>query len=233
MALPAAEWIALHQLELVWMFHVEHRHRTRFQAWRSSHPLAADTATDRFDHSRRLLNHTNTTLVQPQHRRTGPTHCGLVTGEFDGGRRTLDSENAPPGPSQGKTPSHQPSQGRHGPRRHDVRARPVTKHRCVFGSTTDHLNWQIKRLNHLAQEGRPPQQRLDQRDLQVWPGDREHNAWQARSTSDVQDHAVLTQELTDHCTVQQMTRPQPFAFSRTDQASHRRHGRQRIGVPPR
>ena len=83
-----------------------------------------------------------------------------------------------------------------------------------------------------SRKRRTPQQRLDQGDPQVGPGDRQHQPGQARRPSRCRTPSAPAGSASrQHRAVQQVPVPQPRHLAGADQATHDAVGRQQRGVP--
>ena len=90
-----------------------------------------------------------------------------------------------------------------------------------------------QQFDDLGEEVGTPQQRLEQRDLQIVPDERQRNAGQAGTRADVAHGHPLRDDLGEHRAVQQVPLPQAGHLTRADQPSlHARLGQQ-LGVPDR
>ena len=88
----------------------------------------------------------------------------------------------------------------------------------VLGARPEHGHLvESEVVDHLVEERRAAQQRLDQRHVEVRPGDRPHQARQAGARPDVGDRRTDRNPRHHHRAVQDVAVPEPRHFTRTDQ----------------
>src|SRR4051794_23410981 len=131
------------------------------------------------------------------------------------GRAPLEGQDGPVRLSEWRAPSNQPRK-----RRDRARSNRVEATAILLRSTADHLHprGQAELCHHLVEKPRAPEQRLEQRDLEVRPQNGQGNAGEARPATDIHDSGGRRDELGQRDGVQDVTLPQPVRFSRTDQA---------------
>src|SRR5690606_27866464 len=92
------------------------------------------------------------------------------------------------GGHEGSAPLRQTFQRSHRAGRDDFCSSHLGTNRLLFCSPPDDTNVrQPERFDGSLEERTPTEQRLDQGDLQVWPGNRERHTWEARPATDVKD----------------------------------------------
>jgi hypothetical protein len=87
-------------------------------------------------------------------------------------------------------------------------------------------------VDDLVEERRTPEQRLDERHVEVRPGDRDDESGQAGARPDVADAGTLGDRLGQDGGVEDVPVPQPGSLAGADQSAHHALGRQELGVAP-
>lgn len=90
---------------------------------------------------------------------------------------------------------------------------------------------QPQQFDDLLKEIRPPQQGLQQGDLEVRTHQCERNTREARAGAHIADRDALGHDLGEHGTVQQMPLPKPRHLTWTDQSPFHSGIRQQFRVP--
>jgi len=134
-------------------------------------------------------------------------------------------------PQQGQAPLDQLVQRRHRAGRHDIQFASLSAYRGVLRSASDDHHIDIEFADHFPEEVRAAQQRFNQHDVCLGPGQRQRDARQAGTTSDIADPFAIEDQLTYSGAIHHVTVPQPSDFRRPDQSTFDTGARQDGRVP--
>ncbi|CAM5625952.1 hypothetical protein SGLAM104S_06105 [Streptomyces glaucescens] len=144
----------------------------------------------------------------------------------------LEGQHLAVGTQQRDAPGGQPVQRCHGTGRHHVDRGQLAHD--LFGTAADHGHMvQAEQFDDLREEVRPPQQRLQQGDLQVLADQGERDPGQTGAGTDVADRHALGHDLGEHRAVQQVPLPQARHLTRADEPPLHSCLGQELGVPDR
>ncbi len=137
----------------------------------------------------------------------------------DLGSRTLPLHRQHPtaGFEQRQTPTRELVQRRHRSGRDDVDPTRGVAHGSLLGASANHGDRQAEEFDDLGQELSPPQQRLDQSDGDVRPGQPQRNARQPRAATHVGNPVPRVQEFGNRGAVEDVPFPQTIDFAGPDQ----------------
>jgi hypothetical protein len=108
----------------------------------------------------------------------------------------------------------------------------LLSHGPIFGPPPDDRDLETKIVDHLAQEFAAPKEWFDEGQPKVRPGQRQRYPGQPRSTTDVGNPLVSSEQFLDRGTIQYVAVPQPVHFPGPEQTPFDTGAGQDFRVPP-
>jgi hypothetical protein len=96
-----------------------------------------------------------------------------------------------------------------------------------------HRNFQAQLSDYFLQPLHSPSHRIQQEHHEIWPSERERDAWQTRARPYVQDPATLGEKFAEHSGVEHVAFPQPARFRWADEAPAKPGSGEQLDVPLR
>jgi hypothetical protein len=107
----------------------------------------------------------------------------------------------------------------------------LLSHGPIFGPSPNDRDLEAEIVDHLAQELAAAKEWFDERQLKVGPGQRQRYPGQARSTTNVGDPLVATQQFRDCGAIQYVAVPYPVHLAGPEQAAFHPGAGQDFRVP--
>jgi hypothetical protein len=191
--------------------------------------LSAGSSHDDTDYRGRRYDPTVTDPQNLSTPRPKARQDGTRGRQFLFGGLPLDRQQLAARAEQPSRPASEPVERRDRSRRRDIRLDGTGE---IFGTAPDNGGVrQIQRRHALFKENRTAEQRLEQHHVHFRPKHRKHHPWQPGPGPDVDEIAVVRQQLGDNRAVQQVPVPEAGRLARTDQAALHAVSREQFREP--